>query len=216
MLTSAPYEDPEKGWQVLHFGVPFNAEGVQILNNWNTLGMRATGSHTVKLEKVFVAEEKISLSRPRGEFHPVWNVVLTVAMPLIMSTYIGIAQKAASRAIEQARNMQNPKPYLQSSVGEMNNALVNAELNWKDMIAICNNLDFEPIDLNGHEILTRKTNVALSVVRVVELAMEIVGGQGYFRKYGLERLFRDIQASKYHPLQEKDQYLFSGNFILGN
>ncbi len=45
-------------------------------------------------------------------------------------------------------------------------------------------------------------------------AMEIVGGQGFFRSFGLERLFRDVQAAQYHPLQEKDQQLFSGEFIL--
>lgn len=65
MITSAPYDDPEKGEQVLHFPIPFNAEGVTVLNNWNAMGMRGTGSSSIKLENVFVPDEKIALARPK-------------------------------------------------------------------------------------------------------------------------------------------------------
>ena len=46
LVTSAPFEDPKEGWQVLHFSVPFAAPGVSLADDWRTLGMRATGSHT--------------------------------------------------------------------------------------------------------------------------------------------------------------------------
>ena len=82
------------------------------------------------------------------------------------------------------------------------------------MVRIANDLAFEPLDEHGHEILARKTNVATACIGVVGKAMEIVGGQGFYRGYGLERLFRDVQAAHYHPLQEKDQHLFSGEFLL--
>jgi alkylation response protein AidB-like acyl-CoA dehydrogenase len=32
--------------------------------------------------------------------------------------------------------------------------------------------------------------------------MEIVGNEGFYRGFGLERLFRDVQAARYHPLPE--------------
>jgi alkylation response protein AidB-like acyl-CoA dehydrogenase len=216
LVTSAPYEDPNDGWQVLHFPVPFTSEGLTVMNNWHTLGMRGTGSHTVKLEKVFVPESAIVLRRPRGKFHPFWNVVLVVAMPYIMSVYVGIAQKAATLAVEVARGKNQDRPYIPYLVGEMNNELTSAELHLKDMIRIANNLDFKPIDQNGQDILTRKTNIAKSCIQAVSKAMEITGGQGFFRNFGLERLFRDIQASQYHPLPERDQQLFSGEYILNN
>ena len=214
LVTSAPFEDPDRGWQVLHFSVPFGSEGLTVLNNWCALGMRGTGSHSVKLEKVFVSEEAISLERPQGEFHPFWNVILVQALPLIMGVYVGIAQKAAGMAIETAKKQETPKPYLASLVGAMHNELTSAELHWMDMMRISNDLDFEPIDENGHQALTRKTNVAGSCIEVVSKAMEIVGGQGFFRSFGLERLFRDVQAAHYHPLQEKDQEVFSGRFLM--
>ena len=45
-------------------------------------------------------------------------------------------------------------------------------------------------------------------------AMEIVGGEGFYRGFGLERLFRDVQAARYHPLAEIDQVKFSGEYLL--
>lgn len=216
LVTSAPYEDPELGWQVLHFPVPFKSKGVEVLNNWSALGMRGTGSHSVRLQDVFVPESAITLRRPQGEFHPFWNVILTVAMPLIMSVYVGIAQKAATVVIDDVRRRKSLKPHIPSLVGAMHNELTSAEVHLKDMIRIANNYDFKPVDQNGQDISTRKTNVANACIGVVAKAMDIAGGQGYFRSFGLERLFRDVQAAKYHPLQEMDQHQFTGEFVLRN
>jgi alkylation response protein AidB-like acyl-CoA dehydrogenase len=209
LVTSAPYMD-----EVLHFPVPMNAEGVTVLNDWRAMGMRATGSHTVKLENVFISDAAIALRRPRGVYHPVWNVVLTVAMPLIMSVYVGIAQRAAELSISHIRRKKTAKPQVPYLVGEMNNDLVAAEIQLNDMLRIANNYDFEAIDRNGHDILARKTNVANAAIRVVTKAMEIVGGEGFYRGFGLERLFRDVQAARYHPLPESDQVKFSGEYLL--
>jgi alkylation response protein AidB-like acyl-CoA dehydrogenase len=99
-------------------------------------------------------------------------------------------------------------------IGEMNNDLVAADIQLNDMVRIANNYDFEPIDQNGHDILTRKTNVANAAIRVVTKAMEIVGGEGFYRAFGLERLFRDVQGARYHPLPERDQVKFAGEFLL--
>ena len=209
LVTSTPFMD-----EVLHFPVPMNAQGVTVLNDWRAMGMRGTGSHTVKLENVFIPDAAIVLRRPRGAYHPVWNVVLTVAMPLIMSVYVGIAQKAAELSIGHVRRKKTAKPHAPYLIGEMNNDLVAAEIQLDDMLRIANNYDFEAIDQNGHDILTRKTNVAKAAIRVVAKAMEIVGGEGFYRGFGLERLFRDVQAARYHPLAESDQVKFSGEYLL--
>jgi alkylation response protein AidB-like acyl-CoA dehydrogenase len=103
LVTSAPYEDPKEGWQVLHFPVPIASEGVTVLSNWQAMGMRGTGSNSVKLENVFVPEESIAARRPRGDFHMMWCVILPVALTLIMSVYLSIAKTAANRARERCK-----------------------------------------------------------------------------------------------------------------
>jgi alkylation response protein AidB-like acyl-CoA dehydrogenase len=214
LITSAPFNDPTEGWQVLHFPVPFSSEGVSILNDWDTLGMRGTGSNTVKLENVFIPEASVVLRRPRGQFHPFFNVITMVALPLIMSAYTGVTQRACQIALEYSRKRKG-SPHLPYLVGEINNLLTAVEVQCADMVRFSNEYDFEPVDRNGHEMVTRKTNVANACIATVSKAMEVVGGQAFYRSLGLEQLFRDVQGARYHPMQEKEQLLFSGNFLLG-
>lgn len=212
LVTSAVYNDPEKGRQAVHFPVPLAAPGVTILDNWDAMGMRGTGSNTVLLKDVFVPEGAIALKRQQGVYHPVFNVILTAAMPLIMSVYVGIAERAAEIALEEAmKKNEGATPYL---AGEMKNELTVAQTLWKDMIRIANNLDFEPSNENGNEAAVRKTIVADACIKTVNKAMELAGGKAYLRPLGLERLFRDVQAAIYHPLQPKVQYLMTGEYLL--
>lgn len=213
LVTSAPYEDPAAGWQVLHFPVPFASEGVSGIDDWDTVGMRATGSQTLVLDNVFVPDEAVVLKRPRGEYHPLWNVVLTVAMPLIMSAYLGVAEAAAEIATGMARKRRDA-PETPVLLGEMTNALTTARLAVDSMVAIANDWDFAPTTENADAILVRKTIAANAVLATVEKAMETAGGAGFFRKAGLERLLRDAHGVRYHPLSEKRQQQFTGRLAL--
>ena len=213
-VTSAPYEHPTEGKQVLHFAVPRRSEGVSIEQDWDTLGMRGTGSCSAIMENVFVPEASIALVRPQEGFHPIFGVVLRVAMPLIMSVYTGIAEKAAEMAIGTIKRSKHPKAWATSRVGELNNTLLNGQVVLRDMIRNTNEFDFVPVDDSGHQVLSRKTIIAKAAIDTVSQAMHMVGGPGFYRKTRLEQLFRDVQAAHYHPLPEQDQLLFSGEFLL--
>lgn len=214
LVTSAPYRDPEEGWQVLHFPVPLASKGVSGLDDWQTLGMRASGSRTVVLENVFVPDEAVALRRPRGAYHPAWNAILTVAMPLIMSAYVGVAEAAARIATEAARKRRDEPeaPYL---LGEMTNALTTAQLAVDDMVVIANDWDFTPATETANAILVRKSIAAEAVLATAEKAMEAAGGAAFYRKMGLERLLRDAHGVRYHPLPIKRQQHFTGRLALG-
>jgi len=214
LVTSAPFEDPKEGWQVLHFAVPFAARGVSLADDWRTLGMRATGSHTIILDKVFVPDDAIVLRRPRGRFHPAWNVILTVAMPLIMSVYTGVAEAAARIGHDRAKKRPGDPtvPYL---LGELANNLTTVQLATDDMVRLANDLDFETSMEVTNAILVRKTIVAEHVLATVEKALEAAGGAGFYREAGLERLLRDAHAAQFHPLSAKRQHRFTGRIALG-
>ncbi len=209
-VSSAPCNG-ENGKEVLHFAIPFSSEGVTIGNNWRTLGMRGTGSNDVVLDKVFVPEEAIVARRPAGGWHPMWNVILPIAMPLIVSCYVGLAEAAVKHALQSAKG----KPYLAQSVGEMNNELIMAQLALDDMVRSTDGYRFTPqLDLSD-AILTRKSLAARAVKATVERAAEIVGGPSFFQDHPIERIVRDIRALHFHPLPEKRQQLFSGRIALG-
>jgi alkylation response protein AidB-like acyl-CoA dehydrogenase len=214
LVTSVPFEDAKEGWQVLHFAVPFSAPGVSLADDWRTLGMRATGSRTIILDNVFVPDDAISLKRPRGRFHPAWNTILTVAMPLIMSVYTGVAEAAAAIGQAQASRRQGDPvvPYL---LGELTNHLTMAQLALADMVRLADDLNFAMDLAVANAILVRKTIVAENVLATAEKALEAAGGAGFYRKVGLERLLRDAHAAQFHPLSAKRQHRFTGRVALG-
>ena len=209
-VTSALFNGAD-GQEVLHFAIPFKTDGISILSNWDTLGMRGTGSNDVILRDVFVPAVAIAARRPAGVWHPMWDMILPVALPMIVSCYVGLAESAVDLAVASAKG----KPHLAPVVGEMKNELAIAQLAVEDMVRICNNYAFAPGMENAGAILTRKSIAARAVKSSVELAASITGGPGFFRSHPLERIVRDIRAIQFHPLPEKHQQLFSGRITLG-
>ena len=213
-VTSATYLNPEDKWQVFHFAVPMTADGISIADDWDVMGMRATGSQTIIFDEVFIPDSAITLERPKDEFHPIWDIVLTVALPLIMAAYVGIAEKAMDIAITKGKKYSRNKNHVAYMIGKLNNALLSARTQWKAMYELTNNYDFKPDGLITNDILSYKTNVGEATKQTVAGAMEAIGGQSFYRENVLERLFRDVQASPFHPLPKMEQYAFTGERLL--
>jgi alkylation response protein AidB-like acyl-CoA dehydrogenase len=214
MVTSGRYEDPETGPMVLHFPLSFSADGVTRGNDWNTHGMRGTGSNTVSIEGAFIPAESIALSRQRGPWHPAFNVISTIALPILMSAYVGIAERAVELALASAKKRANSGD-VQYLAGELSNELFTVHALWDAHISNANEYDFAPEIDRATRAVQGKTTLADACLRTVAKAMEVGGGGAYFRKTGIERLLRDVRAAPYHPLQPKRQHLFSGRVALG-
>ncbi len=214
LITSGRYEESPDNISVLHFSLPMNSPGITIIKDWEALGMRGTGSHTIKLQEVFIPDTAITLKRAAGKYHPVWNIVLTVAMPLIMSAYVGVAEKAYAVALGHCRKNKTTKDTALFLTGEINNQLTNAQVMLKDMIRLTNEFSFKPDHSLGNAILTRKTIAAKACIQTVETAMQLVGGSSYYRSFALEKLLRDVHGVNYHPLPEMSQLRFSGEYLL--
>jgi acyl-CoA dehydrogenase len=214
LVTSAPFEDPTDGPQVLHFALPRTAAGVSVLDDWNTLGMRGTGSHSVELKDAFVPDESISLRRPRGKWHPSWSVIVTVAPPIYTAPYLGIAERAVELAREHAAT-RSTNPNVWSALGELENTITTAQLAYRDMIALAKEYDFDPDPVRGSQVLARKTIASNAILASVDLAVELIGGKSLFKRETIERLLRDVQGVRFHPLPEKQQWAFSGRVQLG-
>ncbi|MDQ3036480.1 MAG: acyl-CoA dehydrogenase family protein [Myxococcota bacterium] len=214
LITSIASADEPEGPSVLHFPLALAAEGVRMLDDWHTRGMRGTGSHTVLIEDAFVPDAAIALKRPAGQWHAIWNVVLGVAPPIYMAPYLGLAERAAAVALEQVRARKRTSGTA-SLVGEMHTALTQAQLAWEDMVRLSGDYSFTPSLAHSSAQLTRKSLLASAAKRTVELACELSGGASFYRSSELERAFRDIGAAHYHPLPERRQRELSGLCLLG-
>ncbi|MFT5433468.1 MAG: alkylation response protein AidB-like acyl-CoA dehydrogenase [Myxococcota bacterium] len=214
MVTSGRYDDPDTGSMVLHFPLAFSAEGVTRGDDWDTHGMRGTGSNTVSIDGAFIPDESVALSRPRGPWHPAFNVISTLALPIIMSTYVGVAERAVTLALASAKKRSGSVEN-QFLAGELSNQLFTVHALWNAHIANANEYDFAPELARATAAVQGKTTLAEACIRTVETAMELGGGSAFFRKSGIEKLMRDVRAAPYHPLQPKRQHLFSGRVALG-
>jgi acyl-CoA dehydrogenase len=211
LMTSAVYDDPETGPSVLHFGVPFKADGVKILDTWRVMGMRGTGSHDVLLERVFVADAGIAGRRPKGKWHPLFHTISLVAFPLIYSAYLGVAEAARNQAIALVK--KRPAADLITQVGAMENAFAEARLMRDQMVELV--LHAKPSPATTGAAMTCRTICARAAIETVTRALELAGGGAFYRARELERLFRDIQGARFHPLRESAQLAYTGRLALG-
>jgi acyl-CoA dehydrogenase len=214
LVTSIRWDDAPDGPQVIHCSIPFAADGVDIVETWDTLGMRGTGSHTVVVDDVFVSDDAVALVRPAGEWHPVWSAVVGAALPLIMSTYVGLAEKAATEAVDLVASRAE-RPHVAPLIGRMLNRLTTAKDTVRAMIDAAEDLRFDNTIEHASLSLARKAIATEACIDTVRLALEVGGGMAYSRTSPIERLFRDVHGALYHPLSTAQQERFSGRVALG-
>jgi alkylation response protein AidB-like acyl-CoA dehydrogenase len=212
LMTGAVLQEEAEPPTVLHFAVPMSSPHVKILNNWKTLGMRGTGSNDVLIEGHVVPESAIALRRKAGEWHMMFQIIATIAFPLIYSVYLGIAEAARDIALGLAKK-RRPDHHVIELVGKMESALLGASLAHQSMLAAVRRNSPGPDSVN--EVMMAKHLLAQHAIQTVEYAMEAAGGAGFYRTQGLERRFRDIQGARYHPLQTGPQALYAGSMALG-
>ena len=212
LMTSAVLENPGEPPTVLHFGVPMKTDQVKVLDTWRTLGMRGTGSHDVLIDGYVVPDAAIAGRRPAGEWHPLFQIIATIAFPLIYSVYLGVAESARDVAIGLAKR-KPPNHHMVELAGRMDTELTAARLAQESMLAAVRRN--EPSADTVNQVMIGRHLVARHAIAAVEFALELAGGAGFYRSAGLERKFRDIQAARYHPLQSGPQAQYTGTMALG-
>jgi alkylation response protein AidB-like acyl-CoA dehydrogenase len=214
--------DPEHP-QIVHGFLPRDASGYQIIDTWDTLGMRATQSQDTVLDRAFVADEHIALVCPAGfaGAGPFHLSVFAWALVGFSSVYLGAAQRAfdltVSRMPERTsialtRSMAH-HPEVQHNVADMRIALD----------AACALLDRTADDWSAGEqyadwpvrLIACRSFVINEAFRVVDIALDLSGGAGAFKRNRLEQLFRDVRMGRFHPGNTLMAHEVIGKLCLG-
>lgn len=213
MSTMFTLDDPERGKRVLNMSVPMASDGVAVLDNWDTLGMRGTASNDVVLDDVFVPDERVLADRPHGVIDPPLLVISSIAFPIITAVYLGVAE-AAYRAAVEAAAPKADDVVVQRQIGLMAHRLRVAS--WAlDAALDAVGDDPEPSVDVFSAVMAAKREVALAGVEVCDVAMEVAGGPAFFRGSTIERAYRDIRAAKFHPLTPEQTLVHAGRHALG-
>jgi alkylation response protein AidB-like acyl-CoA dehydrogenase len=221
VATCAVLGEPGDGAEVLHFSVPLAADGVRIVETWDTLGMRGTASHDVVFEDVLVPADKIVGRRPYGEFGgPLFTAVVHFA-PVGGATYFGIAAGARDVAVNAAMagnrgpSSLSAMPRVQRQVGLMDAKLRGA---WWALLGSIDELgeDYKPGPATLSTVMLAKRQAVTEAIEVVNLAMETLGGRSYFKRSPLERAYRDVRAGTFHPFTPEITLTYAGKVAMGD
>jgi alkylation response protein AidB-like acyl-CoA dehydrogenase len=213
MSTMFTYADPERGRRVLNVAVPLAAAGVSVADNWDTLGMRGTGSDDVVVEDAFVPDDKVLADRPYGVVDPPLQVISSIAFPIISGAYLGIAESAYAAALAAARR-KSDNVLVQRQLGRMRHRLQVAAWALDGALALVGD-DPGPSHATYLAVMQAKSEVAAAGVEVCDLAMDVAGGPAYFRGSAVERAYRDIRAAAFHPLTPEATLVVAGRHALG-
>ncbi|AYM84151.1 acyl-CoA/acyl-ACP dehydrogenase [Agrobacterium tumefaciens] len=183
------------------FVVPNGLPGIRIIENWKSLGMRATGSHDVEYTEVEIPAENVlelvdpSVAQQDNRSHAAMTLALT-------AIYLGAAEAAQEAFIRFAHervpaNLGHPIARTERFV------TLSGEIDL--LVSGARQIIFGA--LTGHigdaEHLIRARLLAGRQIReAVQLAVRGIGNPGLNADLGLERHFRDIQSVLVHAPQE--------------
>jgi alkylation response protein AidB-like acyl-CoA dehydrogenase len=195
------------GPRIVHGFIPRTTKGCDIIETWDTIGMRATQSHDTILHDAFVPDALVPLVCAAGfaGAGPFQVSVFAWALMGFSSVYLGAACRAFDMTIERmpqrtsvalTRSMAH-HPEVQHNVAEMRMDYDVAEAllerttaDWTNGVA---HADW-PVRL----ISTRQTVINKSH-DIVDRAMDLSGGAAAFKRSRLEQIFRDVRMGRFHP-----------------
>lgn len=183
------------------FVVPNGLPGIEVIENWKSLGMRATGSHDVEYADVEIPEENAlelvdpSVAQQDNRGHAAITLALT-------TIYLGAAEAAQEAFIRFAHervpaNLGHPIARTERFV------TLSGEIDL--LVSGARQIIFGALesDLGDAEKLIRARLLAGRQIReAVQIAVRGIGNPGLNADIGLERHFRDIQSVLVHAPQE--------------
>ena len=218
--TRALVEDGDDGPTVIFFRLPRDVEGMTVKESWDVMGMRATQSNDFELDEVFVPEDAVFHRYPANHFDATMlKTVWGWAMPTFGAVYLGIGGGALAFARAMAHRMRKAdNAEVQHLFAEMEVLLETARAvlyrHAQEMESGALYTDL-PIQEGMAKAVLTKYVATNNACAIVDRALHVVGGAGYFRKLPLERMYRDVRAGPIMPYNNLEAHDLFGRTSLG-
>jgi alkylation response protein AidB-like acyl-CoA dehydrogenase len=205
------------------FLVDATVPGIEIVETWDHLGMRASASHDVIFRDTPVALDAVGAietagSTSAGLRHP---LVVGSMNLMLMSLYLGVATAARDWLIAYLHertpaNLGAPLstlPRMQSAVGELELRLTRSRTLLR---ALAERLDAggEEAVRAGREAALVKAAVSRDVIAGCEQAVGLIGNPGLTMHHPLQRHYRDALCARVNFPQEDVVLLAAGRAAL--
>jgi alkylation response protein AidB-like acyl-CoA dehydrogenase len=226
LSTSVTYTD-EKGVERYGYAaIPADAPGVTIHGDWDALGMRASGSHSVSFEGVELPAAALRGGFETGDALAYMERNLPAGL-LHAAASLGIAEGAHAYVVGMLASRNGDREDARTKMLAAENAIdlsaCRAVLG-RGASLVDEHYASYPVDDGPDEALVdvftetqlAKTFVNEAAPRIVDRALALSGGAGYLNGSPLARAYRDVRAGAFmHPLGANRAYELAGRVALG-
>nr|WP_194241670.1 acyl-CoA dehydrogenase family protein [Galbitalea soli] len=194
--------------RLVHGFITRDTPGWSMVEDWDTLGMRATQSHTTRLEGAIVPADRVVRILPVGPSpDPFIFGIFSGFLLLIGSVYAGLADRALELGVAAAQRRT-------SLLNGGASYALDPDIRWQladaaiALDALRPQLEGLAADVDGlvnhganwFRYLTGTKLRAIDTARsVVDHAVRVSGGRSYGADSELARLYRDVLAGVFHP-----------------
>jgi alkylation response protein AidB-like acyl-CoA dehydrogenase len=220
LFTAVTFVDDDGRERYGYARVPAGTPGVVIHDDWDALGMRASGSHSVSFEGVELPESALRGGFPAGSASDYMESNLSAGL-FHASASLGIAEAAQGAALERKAVDARGRMLVAENAIELSAAraaLGRAATLIDDHYAANPTVTGTAGELTAifAEAQATKAFVNEASVRVVDRALALSGGAGYRNGHPLARAYRDVRAGAFmHPLGANRAYDFVADVALG-
>jgi alkylation response protein AidB-like acyl-CoA dehydrogenase len=221
---ATPPDDPD-GQRIGSFLVPGDAAGIEIVETWDHLGMRASASHDVVFHDVEIPHDHAVNLTPVGApdmaSAGAGNALWGWTTVLLLRIYTGVA-KAGRDWLAGYLNDRVPTnlgaslatlPRFQAAMGEIEVLIYTADVLLDDLAA--------KLDRGGPAALQASSRAGLvkvvvtgNVIKALESGLGLIGNPGLSYHHPLQRHYRNALCSRIHTPQDDVVLTGTGKAVL--
>jgi len=222
LLTAVSFVDDDGVERYGFVQVPADAPGVAVNGDWDALGMRASGSHSITLSGVEMPADAVRGGFPTGETVPYLDRNMTSGL-FHASASLGIAEAAFARVATPERVRDDSRANMLVAESAIDLAAGRGILARAASLVDEHYAAHPADDGTDDEVVAvfsegqaAKAFVVDAATRVVDRALALSGGAGYLNGSPLARAYRDVRAGAFmHPLGANRVYGFLARTALG-
>ncbi len=206
------------------FVIPRGTPGLELVETWDAMGMRATASHDMVIKDVRVPAVAMSESRPVGPIDSQGISLFAWFSLSVAAVYTGIAIAALRFTREftgRYKPLTLPRPIkylpgIQFAVAEAEALIAQSRALYQSVAReYLSNRDAFQGEAGLARLVTAKYVGTNNALRAVDQCMEAVGAHGFLKKFPMERYYRDVRAGVNHPLSNARARELLGKASLG-
>jgi alkylation response protein AidB-like acyl-CoA dehydrogenase len=209
--------------KLVHAIIDRGAAGITVLDDWDTLGMRASQSNSTRLESARVpADRVIRRLDPGPSADPLIFAIFANFEILLSAVYTGIGQRALELAVESAQRRTSArtgttKDQDPDTRWKIADAALSQDAMLPQLDALARDVD-ELVDRGSQwfrALVGLKLRATENARFVVDKAIRVTSGSAYSSSSELGRLYRDVLAGIFHPSNEDSAHATVATALLG-